>query len=241
MELRKSKVIDKILFHEDGYFLLKVENCFGTNISPGQFFEIRVRDDIEPYLSRPFSVLFSDEQCIWFLVKVVGKGTQILSDVKKGDFLSLIGPLGNSFPEVKEPLLVAGGSGIAPIFFYAVRFKVDTILWGLQSLPSQTLLRTFKGLKVHIVTEDGSSGLKGLVTDFVTEGHNKVVLACGPVGMLRALKGKVNPDACYVSIESVMACGLGLCFGCAVKKSDGSGYYRVCKDGPVFVLKDIEL
>ncbi|MEO0198269.1 MAG: dihydroorotate dehydrogenase electron transfer subunit [candidate division WOR-3 bacterium] len=241
MELQRSKVIDKILFREDGYFLLKVENCFGTKISPGQFFEIRVRNDIEPFLSRPFSVFFSDNQSIWFLVKVVGKGTLILSEVEKGDFLSLIGPLGNSFPDVQEPLLVAGGSGIAPLYFYAARFGIDTLLWGLKSTPSQGFMKIFEGVNVQIVTEDGSSGLKGLVTDFVDEGHFRTVLACGPAGMLRALKGKVNPDICYVSIESVMACGLGLCFGCAVKKSDGSGYYRVCKDGPVFRLKDIEL
>ncbi|MGB9823896.1 MAG: dihydroorotate dehydrogenase electron transfer subunit [Candidatus Hydrothermia bacterium] len=237
----KLRVRDKILFSEDGYFLLKLEKLTDIAVKPGQFFEIRVREDFEPFLSRPFSVFFSSGEEIWFLIKIVGKGTRILSELKNGDTLSLLGPLGNGFPEVESPVLVAGGSGIAPLYFYATLRGFKSFSWGLPSLPSKEFLRLFEGLNIEIFTEDGSSGKKGLVTEGLKIGEGDILFACGPIPMIKALKEKVPHEQSFVSMESVMACGFGICFGCAIKKRNAPGYFRVCKDGPVFRLSDIDI
>jgi dihydroorotate dehydrogenase electron transfer subunit len=136
---------------------------------------------------------------------------------------------------------VAGGSGIAPLFFYATLKGFKSFLWGLDSLPSKEFLRLFEGLKIEIFTEDGSSGKKGFVTEGVEISEEDTVFACGPIPMIKALKEKVPPEKSFVSVESVMACGFGICFGCAIKKRNAPGYFRVCKDGPIFKLSDIEI
>jgi len=240
MELLSTKVISNE-FLGAGFFLLEVENLWGESISPGQFFQIRVSKCFSPFLSRPFSVFFADATSLWFLIKVVGIGTELLSEKKRGDQVSLLGPLGKGFPELPNPTLAAGGSGLGPIYFYAKKVgNFKRFLWGLKSRPPEGLVDLLKELNVSVITEDGSEGKKGLITDFINEQEDRIIYACGPLPMLRNLKNFKTSDV-WVSIETVMACGMGLCFGCSVKKSYGLGYFRACKDGPVFNLKDIEI
>jgi len=240
MELRKSKVVNKQIF-SDGYYLLQVENVFAPSVIPGQFFEVKVGKTYDPFLLRPFSVFYVDGDSIFFLIRIVGRGTSILSEVNKGEVLEILGPLGRGFPVLENVVLVAGGSGIAPLYFYAKTFGFKKFLWGLKSLPSKEFLGLFEGTEITIVTEDGSSGFRGLVTDFVEHEREAHYFACGPIGMIKALRGKVDKNKCFVSLESVMGCGVGLCFGCALKRHASPGYFRVCKDGPVFNLQEIDI
>ncbi len=237
MELKRSKVTSNQVF-SDGFFLLKVENVWGNKIFPGQFFQIRVQEAIFPLLSRPFSVLYADKETLWFLIKVVGEGTKVLSQKREGDLISLLGPLGKPFPVRNNVTLIAGGSGLAPLYFYSKSgHKTKKFLWGLKTFPSYELLKTLDPLELSIITEDGTSGKKGLVTDYI-DVDDEIIYACGPTPMIKSLNNFKDKEI-LVSLESVMACGLGLCFGCAVRKSKGEGFFKVCTDGPVFNLRDI--
>ncbi|HOK23005.1 MAG TPA: dihydroorotate dehydrogenase electron transfer subunit [Candidatus Hydrothermia bacterium] len=238
MELLRSSILENKKF-DDRYFLLKVENKWGSYLKPGQFFQIRVKDGIEPFLSRPFSIFNVDNQSVWFLILLVGKGTTLLSQKQPGELLDMLGPLGNSFPEFEDATLVAGGSGLAPLYFFAQKSKFKRFIWGVKVSPPRELCEMIKPFNVTIVTEDGSSGLKGLATEYIDPALDKVVFACGPESMLNVLKKYTSIDS-WASVESVMACGFGICFGCAVRKAGGDGFYRVCADGPVFKLEDIE-
>jgi dihydroorotate dehydrogenase electron transfer subunit len=238
MELQRSRILENRKF-PDGFFLLRVENfCCGT-LEPGQFFQIRVAENFEPFLLRPFSIFHADTESLWFLVAIVGKGTEILANKKSGEQVQILGPLGKGFPVFEDVTLVAGGSGIAPLYFYAKRYGYKRFVWGLRTLPSRDLLDVFNGLDIVIVTEDGSSGFAGVATQYIDAASDKKVFACGPVPMLNSLK-EVHGIDCWVSVESAMACGFGICFGCAVKKASSEGYFRVCTEGPVFKLEDLD-
>ncbi|MCK4352370.1 dihydroorotate dehydrogenase electron transfer subunit [candidate division WOR-3 bacterium] len=234
-------------------FLLTLEDQhIAKTAKPGQFVSIRVTNSYEPLLRRPFSIHGVDKNKFKIIYKVVGLGTKILSHYKQGEELDVIGPLGNGFEtkNYKNLTLLAGGIGIAPLYFLATQEKEKnlTILIGAKS-KSQLLCKTeFSKLgKLLIATEDGSSGKKGLVTDLLTShfslptSHFSVIFACGPFPMLKfvrdyAIKHKIP---CQLSLEGHMACGIGVCLGCAV--SSKNGYKYVCKDGPVFWANEIEI
>lgn len=217
---------------------------------PGQF--IMVNCGPEFILRRPLSihqVVNSDQLSILFCV--VGKGTSWLSRAQKGDNLDLLGPLGNGFtiePATRNMLLVAGGIGIAPLMFLAyyglAKGKSVTLLLGsptvAQLYPPDILPG---GLRTVLATEDGSIGTKGMITDVLPDFIDWAdqVFACGPLPMylsmfnlIRARRFKKNVQ---VSLEIRMGCGIGACYGCGVKTK--VGMKRICRDGPVFDLKDI--
>lgn len=202
--------------------------------------------------------------CIELLYRRVGKGTLILSKKQKGEFIDLTGPLGNGFSidnKLQTAILVAGGIGVAPLLSLAQKLKgrknspsVKTNLIALLGgkTSADILCRTDlkkMGATVAVSTEDGSSGTKGLVTDLLTgflenlpPGKQKdlSLFACGPLPMLYALSkfAYARNLPCQVSLEAIMACGVGACLGCSVPtRSDGSRlpiYQRACKEGPVF-------
>ena len=234
-------------------------------VRPGQFVMVRTSDGPIPLLRRPFSVhkLIVEQEKrvgIELLYKVVGQGTRLLSQAKAGDMFDVLGPLGNGFfcPST-QPLhvfVVAGGVGIASLFY------LSSFLAGCQGV-NQTVflggcaasdilcekeLRSL-GIKVHVSTEDCSLGEAGLVTDALKKGlgaYGKpdVIYACGPQAMLKAVgEIAVSHDvSCQVSLESAMACGFGVCLGCAVEKAAGEcGYLHVCTDGPVFDFTDVKI
>lgn len=230
---------------------------------PGQFIMLRFAEQINPLLRRPFSIhkLISKDEVlegIEVLYKVVGKGTKKLSMCVEGDIIDIIGPLGNSFitsNNYNHVFIVAGGVGVAPMLFLTSYLQKNTdllkctVFLGSRSkhdlLCKNDFLRL--GMKVLIATEDGSAGRKGLVTDIleksIRESHPDIIYGCGPTAMLKslALISEMYSIPCRVSIETIMACGIGACLGCAVEsKKTPEKYLHVCLDGPVFDTKVIK-
>ncbi len=193
-----------------------------------------------------------------FLYNVVGRGTALLAGRSEGEAISVLGPLGRGFcapdgDEASRVVMVGGGMGIVP--FYLLGAALEGIggvfLYGARARAEAGLSADFKGLGcgVKVSTEDGSAGRKGLVTDLLVDEikANSIVCACGPPGMLRAVAATAREAGarCYVSLEKTMACGIGVCLGCAVKTGAGhggrgNGYRMVCSDGPVFDAAEID-
>jgi dihydroorotate dehydrogenase electron transfer subunit len=206
-------------------------------------------------LPRPFSIHdFGNSKKdleLGFLYRVVGTGTRRLTGLMPGQSLSLLAPLGNGFPNVTEDyrlLLAAGGMGIAALYPVAGNLKTrrgdTTFLYGARSrahLVNLNGLLDVPSITVKIATEDGSQGIKGMVTDLLEQEEilPTVIYACGPPGMLQATVALARQRKwpCYVSLEERMACGIGACLGCAVRTR--AGYLRVCKEGPVFDAEDV--
>jgi len=215
---------------------------------PGQFLMVRCGDEV--LLRRPLSVhrVSKDKKQIALLFTVFGKGTKWLSEIKSGDFLDIIGPLGNSFniKPGKKLLLMAGGYGIAPLVFLAEEAMkagcrvdlVQGVRTGALASPKEMMP---EGAELTVMTEDASLGLKGRITDcpdrLVAEADQ--IFACGPMPMYRALTKMDNLKGKDVqtSLEIMMACGVNLCYGCTIKTK--KGLKQVCSDGPVFDLDDI--
>ena len=217
---------------------------------PGQFISIKLGDNSQPLLRRPFSIHGVCLNSIEILYEVLGEGTRLLSGQKKGDVLDVIGPLGNGFELVKQQsIIVAGGMGVAPLAFLAQKLKVaPLVIIGARAKDGILCEKEFKklGCDVKIATDDGSAGFKGRVTDLLQDilrkTHNTkyiTLYACGPKLMLREIARVCsgNKISGQLSLEAHMACGIGACLGCVVKTSDG--FKRVCKDGPVFTSQEI--
>ncbi|MDR0569696.1 MAG: dihydroorotate dehydrogenase electron transfer subunit [Clostridiales Family XIII bacterium] len=216
---------------EGAFFLLKVE--FENDARPGQFFMLRAWDKY-PLLSRPISVFDSDGATLAFLCRKVGVGTEILARLREGDELSLIGPLGSSFPDFEGKLaLVGGGAGVAPMYFAAKHCKrsgkasVDIFL----GFSEQAILEdSFVAVSDSLVVDVG-----GFITDKVDVSVYDRILACGPEIMMKTLYEKClaadKSDALWVSMESRMACGIGACLVCSCPTAEGNK--KICKDGPV--------
>jgi dihydroorotate dehydrogenase electron transfer subunit len=228
------------------YFTLKTKEI-AKNSRPGQFINIRVTEDYVPFLRRPFSISDVEGDLIKLLIQIKGRGTRLLSEKQEGESLNIIGPLGNSFPlNVKNPLIVAGGIGIAPFPFLARQFSDITLLYGVKTKELLPDLSIFpENTKILLVSEDGSTGKKGTVVDLLIEYgiENKTIFACGPNPLFKALN-KIffackNEVVAYYSLEAYMACGFGVCKGCSVYTSNG--YRLVCKDGPVFFWNEVRL
>jgi dihydroorotate dehydrogenase electron transfer subunit len=211
---------------------------------PGQFVMVHCGPDT--ILRRPISIHQVDGNRLALLYVVIGKGTAQLSGMKQGEQVSLLGPLGNGFTipeETANLLLVAGGMGIAPLCFLAesaARLGHEVrILYGT---ASRDRCDVPANCEICPVTEDGSVGEQGLVTDLIAEhiGWADGVYACGPPVMYHHMQGRPELFAgkpVQVSLEERMGCGFGVCFGCTVKTRQGPR--QVCRDGPVFGLDDI--
>ena len=228
--------------------------------SAGQFVMIRVRDGMDPLLRRPFSICgVLDNDIVLILYRVVGRGTNLMADLKAGQKLSVLGPLGYGFElpkKEKTPVLIAGGIGIAPLFFLAQSLKrQDLKFMAGFSASKEIVLGDFMrdiDVNMSISTDDGTEGHHGMVTDLLNE-YLRInyktkdmvsLFACGPISMLKKVTGIVTQEnlQCSVSLEAYMACGLGACQGCAVKASsmEKREYVHVCKDGPVFSVDAID-
>ena len=229
---------------------------------PGQFLMVQLsKATKDPLLRRPFSIhRIQDNNQLVLLYKIVGKGILLLSCLKKDDSISVVGPLGNGFT-ISKPhekiLLIAGGMGIAPLFFLAqfldkVQIQKTTMFLGFRTSQEVVLINELKHLNIDLslTTEDGSMGITGLVTDllddYIRQELNELstIYACGPILMLKKVAQMATSSnlRCYVSLEGYMACGLGICMGCAVKANNNTNkpYYYVCQDGPVFSSEMID-
>jgi dihydroorotate dehydrogenase electron transfer subunit len=223
---------------------------------PGQFVMMRVRPGLDPLLRRPFSICGVRDDLFLVLYRIVGKGTSLMTGLREGERVSVLGPLGKSFaaPEKRTGrLLVGGGIGIAPLVFLDQfhREKKLTLMMGFRSAKDIITPQRITGedMGFLVATDDGTKGHHGPVTDLIEEhlrkNHGEVtVYACGPKPMLRKVAEMTMARSipCQVSLEAHMACGLGACQGCAVKASPKSGrsYFHVCKEGPVFEAEEID-
>jgi len=217
------------------------------HVRPGQFIHLRVTDEVDPLLRRPFSVHRVSAQRIEILYQVLGRGTRVLSLVETGDTLDLIGPLGTgwSIPEdMSHALLVAGGLGVAPLGFLAEalaeRGVAAVAAYGAPTaerlagrVPLEVSVR-----KIEVATDDGSEGERGFVTALserlLAEEHFDRVYVCGPEAVERivSMQAREAGVPCEVSLERLMACGVGACLSCVVRTTEG--VRRACVDGPVF-------
>jgi len=233
-------------------FLLRIgASQVAREAAPGQFLMFRVGPTYDPLLRRPFSVCRVVGEEVEVMYRVVGRGTALLSERRPGEELKVLGPLGRGFrPPHGPPLLVAGGMGVAPLIFWAQRLRElgygPTVLLGAASageLLGEGILREV-GAEVRVATEDGSLGFRGTVVELLERElePSHFVYACGPSGMLRRVVALVEAKGlpCQISVEEVMACGVGACMGCAVRARAG-GYLLACKDGPVFDGEEVTL
>jgi dihydroorotate dehydrogenase electron transfer subunit len=237
---------------------------------------VRISEEPFPLLRRPFSIhsvvdlRTAEGSDIEILYNVVGKGTSLMATWKKGKKIDILGPLGNGFllpTDMGTQFLVAGGIGVAPLFILSQRLKTHghgcLVFIGGKTKEHVLCVEEFKGLgaEVHVATENGTMGFRGMITDmlesFLRDRPNPSGLfACGPVDMLKAIAGiaKSRSLPCQVSLESRMACGLGACLGCVVRargksparsgetshQESGIPYKRVCKEGPVFDSEEVD-
>lgn len=244
-QIADFKLVEKQDFGRSVLLRLRAERPL-PEIQPGQFVQVRVDGSPNTYLRRPISIHDVDFQQneITLLVQQVGEGTRHLAAVEKDDIVNMVLPLGNGFslPQKGERcLLVGGGIGIAPLYYYA---KVlgekgirPTLLLGGKSASDLLRLADYQQLgDTFVTTEDGSLGEKGFVTMhsiWQQQSFDKIYI-CGPKPMMKAVAKMVAEKNvwCEVSLENLMACGLGACLCCVEDTIDG--HVCVCKEGPIF-------
>lgn len=234
----------------EGIFLIELycpDIC--SEAEAGQFVHIKVSEGYYPLLRRPLSINSIDIQkgCFTLLYKVLGKGTQLLTEKKENDAINIIGPLGKGFPILKDKrtAIVGGGVGIAPLLELSKHLKSPDIYLGYKDCTYMVEEFSKFAKILNIFTEDGNSGIKGFPTQLLKKniGQYDVVYTCGPKAMMRSVKGicEDNRILCYVSMEENMGCGIGACLTCSCKTNSPGKYKRVCIDGPVFDSKEVIL
>jgi dihydroorotate dehydrogenase electron transfer subunit len=257
MERKTCRVVRQTELSPDIYKLeLEADSLSGLSRS-GQFVHIRVREGNDPLLRRPFSIHDADPDkgTLEILYRVVGSGTALMCNAVPGDSMDLIGPLGNGFQTGrKRPrvLIVAGGMGIAPVPLLVRELirdgkKVD-LLWGVRC-ETEFFDLNMNGVRTQRVCEEGSGIPEGLVTDLLEKklpecfpGNQWEGFVCGPVAMLARVSEMIaaHDFPWQVSMEERMACGIGVCMGCAAETKSGE-FRMVCSEGPVFDLKEMVL
>ncbi|MDH4196572.1 MAG: dihydroorotate dehydrogenase electron transfer subunit [Candidatus Aminicenantes bacterium] len=251
----------RIVGHESwhDYHLLSVAvPAVAAAAAPGQFVMVKVNDQPYPLLRRPLSIHGRNGDRLEFFFKTAGVGTAILATKQPGDGLDLLGPLGRGFrpPERaagKLAYLVGGGRGIAPLFFLAedlhARGVKVRVFYGGRTAADIPLRPKFERAcwETGFATDDGSFGFAGLVTTlFAQEAAARrpdIVYACGPDPMFHTLAGAVRTLGvpAQFSLESIMGCGIGACWGCVhrIRKDGREAWVKICEDGPVFAASDI--
>jgi len=255
----------KVLTHEEvapGYRQLTLAAPqIVASAQPGQFVHLRVPGLETSALRRPFSIYNAEDGKLELLYKTIGRGTAAMNALKPGDEVTVLGPLGHGFPLkcTGAALLVGGGFGVAPLYFLARKLLAagegcpsDIALFvGGRTATDLLALDRFRqlGVKVFVATNDGSEGVKGLVTepldDFLIELKNGnpnakfELFACGPDPMLKAvaLRATGTGNKGWISMDRHMVCGVGACYACIQKTVRGNS--RCCIEGPVFSAEDL--
>ena len=249
---------------QDTFLLAFEAPSLADAVQPGQFLMVSLPELTDPLLPRPFAVFNVKQGCVEVLYKRVGKGTHLLSLLRSGDFIHVLGPLGNGYtlsPSLAPCLVLAGGIGIASVHLL-LRGLLDrglatTLLYGAASSKELIPLDTVKDrpLEIHLATEDGEQGFKGNVCELfrslLDQDRNladslRCVYVCGSPAMLKAAAAMLKPQGLkgQFSLESRMACGYGVCQGCVIqtrnhKMDTGSHYGKVCTEGPVFDPQEV--
>jgi dihydroorotate dehydrogenase electron transfer subunit len=242
------------------YFLLSLESPqIARDAQPGQFLMVRPTMETHPLLRRPFSIFSADGTRVAIFFQKIGLGTRLLSEKREGDDVDIIGPLGTGFTlqrgrDDDQAALVGGGRGIAPLYFLARKLRAEggsvKVFYGGKSLSDLPTRERFEknGIVLSCATEDGSFGKRGLVTEVLEAERNEgfsasQIYACGPEPMLKKIAeiAATRNIPAELSLESVMGCGFGACWGCVkkIKKDNAIGWHKICEEGPVFKAKDI--
>lgn len=209
--------------------------------APGQFINIRLEGK---FLRRPISVCDYDDESITIIYKIVGEGTEQLSKLESGEVLDVLTGLGNGYDITKstKPLLIGGGVGVPPMYNLAKALLADgqkpTVVLGFNTKSEIFYEDEFKALGCNtlVTTVDGSYGIKGFVTDAMTDLDYDYFYTCGPLPMFKAVYNATSTSGQF-SFEERMGCGFGACMGCSCKTKYGNK--RICKDGPVLVKEEI--
>lgn len=238
----------------DKHVLLKLTHSDSLpEMLPGQFVEVRVDHSPNTFLRRPISVNDVDvvNNELWLLVAAIGDGTREMSNLKVGDYLNCLFPLGNSFTSAdsligKKVLLVGGGVGVAPLLFQGKKIVeaggTPCFLLGARTKSDLLELDLFNKVgQVYVTTEDETAGEKGYITNhsILQQERFDFIQTCGPKPMMMSVAryAKEKNIECEVSLENLMACGLGACLCCVEKTVKGN--LCVCTDGPVFNIKNL--
>ncbi len=217
---------------------------------------LQAGDNSDPLLKRPFSIYNFNAKQLQFLLRIRGRGTSYLSKAKAGSLMNVIGPLGNGYPSPHGSFIaIAGGVGIASLMPLLRQFDKKAFLFYGARNNTELVMLDDAGLlakDTFISTNDGSAGYEGLITSLFVEflksnplSTSLPVYCCGSLPMFKAVYRIIeNYDMkCYASIEERMACGAGACLGCVAKvkssEEGGFSYKRVCKEGPVFEIRDV--
>ena len=229
---------------------------------PGNFIEIRVSETTEPFLRRPISIYNLDKEngILEFIFQVKGKGTEILAKREVGKQVDIVGPIGYGtfkYEAYEKLAIIGGGIGVFPLYELAKCAKADnknvTTYLGFRNKDFVVLEKEFNEVSDRLIltTDDGSYAKQGFAINYlkedIEEGKINAIYACGPLPMLKAVQklAKEKNIPCQISLEEKMGCGIGVCLGCAVKTAkspaDAPEYIHVCKAGPVFNAKDVEI
>lgn len=257
----KAKLIEKEQLKADIFKFTVSAKEIADTARPGQFLEIRVSDNIDPFLRRPISIydINKENSTVTFIFQVKGKGTEILCKKDVGKDIDVLGPLGFgafNLADYKNISIIGGGIGVFPLHELAKNANknanVNTYL-GFRSKDFVVCEDEFSKVsnKLVITTDDGSYGQNGFAINYLIEDLDKLktdcIYACGPLPMLRAVQKLAieRNIPCQISLEERMGCGIGACLGCAVKTSaspaDAPQYVHVCKAGPVFDASYVEI
>lgn len=236
------------------HVLLRLSSPDGLpEMLPGQFVEVRVDDSPSTFLRRPISINNVDEEAgeLWLLVATIGDGTRRLGRLCVGDTLNCLLPLGNGFTMPSSPsdkvLLVGGGVGVAPLLYFGRKIREmggePTFLLGARTGSELLELEMFRAAgRVLVTTEDGSLGEQGFVTNHsaLQSEHFDFISTCGPKPMMVSVAryAKSRGIECEVSLENLMACGLGACLCCVENTVEGN--VCVCKEGPVLNIRKLK-
>ena len=256
----KAQLVDKVKLKSDIFkFTISSKEVVEVAL-PGQFLNVKCSNQLEPFLRRPISISNIDKnnQTLDFIFQIKGKGTKTLAEKEVGDFIDIVGPLGNgtfSIKNYKNVAIIGGGIGIFPLYELAKQLKVKsniTTYLGFRNKDMVIMEDDFNKVSntLNISTDDGSYAQKGFSVKFLKEDVEKndfdIIFACGPMGMLKEVK-KIAQEKnipCQISLEEKMACGIGACLGCAVKLKEEvcqNTYGHICKTGPVFWASDVEM
>jgi len=245
-------------FLGETFCLLEIEApSIVSSACPGQFVMVKVGEDLDPFLRRPLGIMEVSGDTFTLLFEVVGRGTRALSQKNVGEEIDILGPLGRGFTlSPSLGILVAGGRGMVPLYFLASVFQktgVPFVFFLGVKRREELVLLEYAGRFSSVFwscEESAPGGFCGdvvrLLGEYLTSASVPTgtrVYACGPEGMLRALRNLelLRGLPVEVSLESLMGCGFGVCLSCGVEKENELGYHHVCKDGPVFLLSEVKL
>lgn len=232
-------------------FEMTLQDSYVSEIAqPGQFLHMAIPNFT---LRRPLSIasVHQENQTVSIVYKIVGAGTKQLSLYNEQEMIDVLGPNGSYFTldnlQDQTVLLIGGGVGIPPIHFLGEKLQQNNVpvksILGFQSKDDLFYKDEFESFGQSIVvTDDGSTGKKGLVTDVIDDiGDFDLYYTCGPLPMIKAVVKQLANKKGFISLEERMGCGVGACFACVIPTWDQKGYRKICEDGPVFSAKEVRL